>query len=83
MATLSVKVGITSIAPAFLIFPDLISFQHVLHFGVARSQIEWKLKAKTVLSILTELPCYSTSSFPVELTKLKNQTSNKHGNWHV
>ena len=25
-----------------------ISFRHVLHFGVGRSQIEWKLKVKTV-----------------------------------
>ena len=28
-------------------FSDIISFQHVLHFGVGRSQIEWKLKVKT------------------------------------
>ena len=65
----------------FLFFSDVISFQHVLHFGVARSQIEGKLKVKTVISIFTELPCSSTS-FSVELTKLKNQTSSKHGNWH-
>ena len=31
----------------FLIFLNIISFQHVFHLGVGRSQIEWKLKAKT------------------------------------
>ena len=40
----SVKVEITSITPvlhAFLdFFSDIISFQHVLHFGVGRNQIE-------------------------------------------
>ena len=40
----SVKIEITCITPvlqAFLdLFPDIISFQHVLHFGVGRSQIE-------------------------------------------
>ena len=44
----SVKIEITCITPvlqAFLdFFPDIISFQHVLHFGVGRSQIEWKVK---------------------------------------
>ena len=36
----------------FLIFsPDIISFQHVFHLGVGRSQIEWKLKAKTLISV--------------------------------
>ena len=36
----------------FLIFfPDIISFQHVFHLGVGRSQIEWKLKAKTHISV--------------------------------
>ena len=31
----------------FLIFfPDIISFQHVFHLCVGRSQIEWKLKVK-------------------------------------
>ena len=36
----------------FLIFfPDIVSFQHVLHFGVGISQIEWKLKVKTEISV--------------------------------
>ena len=50
----SVKIEIACITPvlqAFLDFsPDIISFQHVLHFGVGRSQIEWKLKVKTEIS---------------------------------
>ena len=51
----SVKVHITSIAPVlqdFLdFFPDVISFQHVLHFDVGRSQIEWNLKMKSEMSV--------------------------------
>ena len=36
----------------FLIFfPDIISFQHVLHLGVDRSQIQCKLKVKTEISV--------------------------------
>ena len=49
----SVKIEMTSITPvlhAFL-FPDIISFQQVLHFGVGRSQIEWKLKVKADISV--------------------------------
>ena len=51
----SVKIEITCITPvlqAFLdFFPDIISFQHVLHLGVGRSQIEWKLKVKTEILV--------------------------------
>ena len=50
-----VKIEITCIAPvlqAFLnFFPVIISFQHVLHLGVGRSQIESKLKVKTQISV--------------------------------
>ena len=49
------KVEITCSTPvlqAFLdFFPDIISFQHVLHFGVGRSQSEWKMKEKTDISV--------------------------------
>ena len=46
------KISITCITPAILdFFPDIISFQHVFHLGVGRSQIEWKLKAKTQISV--------------------------------
>ena len=34
-----------------LAFGYIISFQHVFHLGVGRSQIEWKLKVKTQISI--------------------------------
>ena len=39
-----------------------------------------------VISTFTELPCSSasaSSSFPIELTKLKNRSINNHENWHV
>ena len=46
------KIEITCITPVLQaildFFPDIISFQHVLHL---RSQIEWKLKAKTHISV--------------------------------
>ena len=49
------KISITCITPvlqAILDFlSDIISFQHVFHLGVGRSQIEWKLKAKTQISV--------------------------------
>ena len=36
-------------------FLNIISFQHVLHFGVGRSQIEWNMKVKIEISICTGL----------------------------
>ena len=45
---LRVKIEITCIT---LVLQDIISFQHVLHFGVGRSQIECKLKVKTEISV--------------------------------
>ena len=49
------KIEITSITPVLQaildFFADIISFQHVLHFGVGRSQIERKLKVKADISV--------------------------------
>ena len=51
----TVKYHITSITPVLQdfadFFSDIISFQHVLHFGVGRSQIEWNMKVKTEISV--------------------------------
>ena len=51
----SVKISITCITPVLQaildFFPDIISLQHVFHLGVGRSQIEWKLKGKTQISV--------------------------------
>ena len=51
----SVKISITCITPVLQaildFFPDIISFQHVFHLGVGRSQIEWKLKATTQILV--------------------------------
>ena len=53
----SVKISITCITPilqAILdFFPDIISFQHVFHLGVGRSQIQWKLKVKTQIPVFS------------------------------
>ena len=44
--------SITPVLQAILdFFPDIISFQHVFHLGVGRSQIEWKLKATTQILV--------------------------------
>ena len=44
----SVKIEITNITPVLRAFlSDIISFQHVPHFGVGINQSEWKLKVKT------------------------------------
>ena len=49
------KISITCITPVLqailYFFADIISFQHVFHLAVGRSQIEWKLKAKTQISV--------------------------------
>ena len=31
----------------------IISYQHVLHFDVGRSQIEWNMKVKSEISVFT------------------------------
>ena len=49
------KISITCITPVLqailYFFADIISFQHVFNLAVGRSQIEWKLKAKTQISV--------------------------------
>ena len=51
----SVKISITCITPVLQaildFFPDIISFQHVFHLGIGRSQMEWKLKVKTQILV--------------------------------
>ena len=53
MATLKIPIiCITLVLQAILdFFSEIISFQHVFHLGVGRSQIEWKLKVKTEISV--------------------------------
>ena len=34
-------------------FFDIISFQHVLHFDVGRSEIEWNMKLKMEILVFT------------------------------
>ena len=36
-------------------FLNIISFQHVSHFGIGRCQIEWNMKVKIFISICTNL----------------------------
>ena len=37
----------------FDLFIDIISFQHVLHFDVGRSEIEWNMKVIMEISVFT------------------------------
>ena len=37
----------------FDLFFDIISFQHVLHFDVGRSEIEWNMKLKMEILVFT------------------------------
>ena len=51
------KISITCITPVHVLqaildfFSDNISFQHVFHLGVGRSQMEWKFKVKTQILV--------------------------------
>ena len=46
--------GITCILQDnFDLFFDIISFQHVLHFDVVRSEIEWNMKVIMEISVFT------------------------------
>ena len=67
------KISITCITPVLQaildFFPDIISFQHVFHLGVDRSQIEWKLKVKTQISVFPWAKIGQMSfQFPLNLT---------------
>ena len=51
------EINITSITSCILqdhfdLFFDIINFQHVLHFDVGRSEIEWNMKVKMEISVL-------------------------------
>ena len=49
------EINITSITcilqDNFNLFIDIISFQHVLHFDVGRSEIEWNMNVKMEISV--------------------------------
>ena len=69
----TVKYHITSITPVLQDFADfflisLIGFQHVLQFGVGRSQIEWNMKVKIEISICTGLMLNDHSNPYIEST---------------
>ena len=68
----TVKYHITSITPILQDFADfflnIIDFQHVLQFGVGRSQIEWNIKVKIEISICTGLMLNGHSNPYIEST---------------
>ena len=52
----------------YKILLNIISFQHVLHFDVDRSQIEWTMKVKIKISICTDLMLNDYSNPYIEST---------------
>ena len=63
------KYHITSVLQDFAdIFSNVISFRHVLHFGVDRSQLEWNMKVKIEISICTGLMLNDHSNPYIEST---------------
>ena len=88
------KILITCITPVLQVildfFPDIISFQHVFHLGVGRSQIEWKLKVKTQISVFpwAKIGQNDHSNPYIESTTVLSDTtilcpSPNCGPWHV
>ena len=49
-------------------FINIIIFQHVPHFGIGRSQIEWNMKVKIEISICTGLMLNDHSNPYIEST---------------
>ena len=66
------KYHITSITPV-----NIISFQHVLHFGVGRSQIEWNMKVKMETSKCTGLKLNGHSNPYIESTTVLSDTHSR------
>ena len=61
--------SITSVLQGFAdFFFDIISFRHVLHFGVCRSQIEWNMKVKGQILICTAIMLNDHSNPYIEST---------------
>ena len=88
------KISITCITPVLQaildFFPDIISFQHILHLGVGRSQIEWKLKVKIEISVFlwANIGQNDHSNPYIESTTVLSDNNNSmipivHTNWQV
>ena len=58
----------TGFTRLYRFFLNIISFQHDLHFGVGRSQIEWNMKVKIEISICTGLMLNDHSNPYIEST---------------
>ena len=52
----------------FRFFFNIISFRHVLHFGVGRSQIDWNVKVKGQILICTAIMLNDHSNPNIEST---------------
>ena len=72
------KYHITSITSVLQDFADfffnIISFRHVLHFGVCRSQIEWNMKVKGQILICTAIMLNDHSNPYIESTTVLSDT---------
>ena len=66
--------SITSVLQDFAVFFNIISFLHVLHFGVCRSQIEWNMKVKGQILICTAIMLNDHSNPYIESTTVLSDT---------
>ena len=55
-------------------FFNIISFRHVLHFGVGRSQIDWNVKVKGKILICTAIMLNDYSNPYIESTTVLSDT---------
>ena len=61
--------SITSVLQDFAVFfLNIISFLHVLHFGVCRTKIEWNMKVKGQILICTAIMLNDHSNPYIEST---------------
>ena len=82
------KVEITRNTPVlkafWILFSDIISFQHVLHFD--KSQIEWRLKVKTEFQFLfsanIEQNDHSNPYIHVQSTTILSDSNNNNYGTH-
>ena len=81
------KYRFTSITPVLQGFADfflnIITFQHVLHFGIGRSQIERNMKVKIEISICTGLMLNDHSNPYIESITVLSDMHNYSVHYHL
>ena len=71
-----VSVSVSIIMRICRFFFNIISFRHVLHFGVGRSQMEWNMKVKGQILICTAIMLNDHSNPYIESTTVLSDNIN-------